>query len=631
MNKTHSLELSSSIIQLLLVSEKSNTNTNTNTNININMLRLRGLRGKSFQQKTTRNGNNDTCAKAKIIHDHDNNEYDNGNDDEYEYGEEFKSSGKPTTKLLLRVQTFSQTLSTHKKMQRRRRQINCIKSCSPAPTCFITERKRRGIVAVLFYAAAFFSFSLFMCHYKSGFHDPQLQQKHQGQGLQEVQLLQQESHENKMIKKNNLVQEEGQPIPIVHIVNTRFMQNQPNLTTLGRARFHLFQTFCLPSMVQQTNQNFYWIIKIDPELDTHIQRALIGLVEEHSAIHKNIYVVASNRNYLIGHLRGSFRGGIESHDIIQHIHNNTVYTGDIDSLYNVAKESIISNSDTSSSSDQQIVLETRLDADDGLNKYFVEYIQKDAVENIFFTSRTVEVRDKKEEYKARFYNYYYDRNDIHVPSKTKWYYWCIEKHVKWYPGGNTQLGRISGEKRLDFCITPGLTVGFNVGTSLEEVPMYSHHQLHKNLHAKRSKPNGVLVEEGNGRAPHGEDEVVVLGNANQALKGTQSRMLNDCGAEKCIGFVRQFIGAVRSRTSTSAGMEDTKFLSRFEMDEDLNEWIWAKLRTEFNVSLDALIEMQTYLKSNSKEIARENLEGQCTDGHSCKRESREKLRRLIRS
>jgi Protein of unknown function (DUF3118). len=62
--------------------------------------------------------------------------------------------------------------------------------------------------------------------------------------------------------------------PII-LVNTRFMQHQGNLTTLTTARLHLFRTICLPSMLHKKNQNFLWIIKVDPFLDMQILNDLL--------------------------------------------------------------------------------------------------------------------------------------------------------------------------------------------------------------------------------------------------------------------------------------------------------------------------------------------------------------------
>jgi hypothetical protein len=133
---------------------------------------------------------------------------------------------------------------------------------------------------------------------------------------------------------------------LVHIVNTRFMQDQGHLSTLGMARYHQFITFCLPTMVQQTSQNFFWIVKTDPALDPNILNMMIQAVTPYS----NYYLVASNRNFLINKNNGSWRDAAEGWNLIR----SKIYTGNITRLH----QAIALRNDRS-------ILETRLDADDG--------------------------------------------------------------------------------------------------------------------------------------------------------------------------------------------------------------------------------------------------------------------------
>ena len=95
--------------------------------------------------------------------------------------------------------------------------------------------------------------------------------------------------------------------PLIHIVQSRFMQEQGPLETLGMARLKLFQVFCLPSMIQQSSQDFFWIIKTDPKFTkTAVFDSLVRLVRPHD----NIYVVASNKNFVFGTKEnGSWRDG----------------------------------------------------------------------------------------------------------------------------------------------------------------------------------------------------------------------------------------------------------------------------------------------------------------------------------
>jgi hypothetical protein len=44
--------------------------------------------------------------------------------------------------------------------------------------------------------------------------------------------------------RNDVVKKDWDFGPVIHIVNSRYMQHQGNLTSLGNARLALFQVFC---------------------------------------------------------------------------------------------------------------------------------------------------------------------------------------------------------------------------------------------------------------------------------------------------------------------------------------------------------------------------------------------------
>ena len=404
------------------------------------------------------------------------------------------------------------------------------------------------------------------------------------------------------------------PTPIIHIVNTRFMQHQGNLTTLATARLYLFKTVCLPSMLKQKNQDFLWIIKVDPALDVDIRNKLVDIIHKGAKLHstatatatatatstdlrngnggtsngnstsiiERIFVIGSNVNYLTGHEEGAWRGGIESrevlsHDIIPNLRSRThlvseIYTGTVELLYR-AKES----------EPHRIVLETRLDADDGLNEHFVEYVQKDAM-RVFGSSSTLHnaMVDTASEASTA----------TDAALEYNWFYWCVESHIKWYLNAEGEYGKLDGERRTDFCITPGLTIGFSIGTDVKDIPKYGHHELYKKL-----------------------------GNSCKNIKDDTSTT----NTTPCIGFIKEIIAAVRFRTETSAGMADVQ--ARREDHAQL----WELLQQHFGVDTANAIESKLYFQENRKEIAKENLEGQCRGDHSCKDSSKFQLKEIIQA
>ena len=161
----------------------------------------------------------------------------------------------------------------------------------------------------------------------------------------------------------------------IHTITSRFMQSQSKLKHLTHARFLLFKTFCLPSIVGQsvmvnyinqlsnaTTANnmidppFLWFIKVDPELDRSVLNKMIDLVKPYP----NIYIID---NLLPMHNYWKEEGTLR--ELLQY--NPTPHTGDFAMLKRAF-----------SWRNKYISLETRLDADDGLHKGYIERIQDEA-------------------------------------------------------------------------------------------------------------------------------------------------------------------------------------------------------------------------------------------------------------
>ncbi len=236
--------------------------------------------------------------------------------------------------------------------------------------------------------------------------------------------------------------------PLVHIVNTRFMQEQGNLTALAKARLALFQVFCLPTMRNQSTQQFLWIIKTDPNLDPDV---LAALAEELKPF-PNFFLVASNNNFRINEdFPGAWRDGAEAQDLSRSL----VYTGDQALLENAMA--------FHRATDPYPVIETRLDSDDGLHLEYLKAVQDAAID-------ILKQPGNEEE------------------SRANWMYWCSRRHVEWHFAeklqGNeaiwkqiTTFGAFQGIQHKNLCITPGITVGFGYGVSEKDVPVYGHHVL----------------------------------------------------------------------------------------------------------------------------------------------------------
>ena len=343
---------------------------------------------------------------------------------------------------------------------------------------------------------------------------------------------------------------------VVHIVNTRFMQNQADFPVLAEARILLFKTFCLPTMINQTSQKFLWLIKVDPNLERKVKLKLVELLRPYP----NFYLIGSNTNFLSGDHSppGAWRGGLEADEVL----SNNIYCGDLE-LLRGAK----------AAEDTKIVLETRLDADDGLNIKFVEEIQKSANHHL---------RKKRE----------VDVDEI-AQKRVKWRYWCIQSHIRWYAEadkhGSYDRGAVNPVDHEYFCVTPGLTVGFAVGTEYNAVMQKSHDILFKSVW-------------------------------NQG----------DCGVgrgKNCIEMMSRIgIGAIRTRTPTSAGM--MHIVPEYQISRKQSDNLWGTLLRHFFITENEAKATNNFVNSNINKIALENAKGQCTRGHSCKLSSKETLLRL---
>jgi hypothetical protein len=207
--------------------------------------------------------------------------------------------------------------------------------------------------------------------------------------------------------------------PVVHIVTTRFMQFQPTLIELGFARLALFRSFCLPTMVQQSKQNFIWIIQTDPKLDKRLLEEMISLLRPYP----HFILLASNNN---------------SHNFRREFGHGHVLCGNFKLLEQATRLS-----------QDHIFIETRLDADDGLNLGLLQH-----VENVSF---------------ARL-------SDPRVPAKSRWLVFCIDRHFEWHSHDDSREGALIFVAEA-ICVTPGLSFAMAPETSRSSVPKGAHNLL----------------------------------------------------------------------------------------------------------------------------------------------------------
>lgn len=274
------------------------------------------------------------------------------------------------------------------------------------------------------------------------------------------------------------------------------------------------------------------------------------------------------------------------------------------------------------------ILQTGLDADDGLHREFVGRVQAVALRRFAAVGSGTNNGVKQHQ----------------PPPPPRWLYWCVGAHLEWHShkdGGHNdrppygsvpEFGYVKVAHQKGYCITPGLTVGFNVGTNDEDVPRVPHHMLHKFLRNK-SKPCRARSES----------------NSNNKKPLPRERSgggpcLTILGDDYNVRKIRNFtFYAIRSRTLTSAGMggvmtggygegningganavNGTAIMKRTERA------IWNVIENEFGIHRVEPYRTRAYVQGNYKSIARDNMAGQCTKDHSCKDAAKKRLSSIL--
>ncbi len=349
----------------------------------------------------------------------------------------------------------------------------------------------------------------------------------------------------KMIRaaRNNV----GFDKPPMIVLKSRFMQLQSNFTALGKARLQLFETFCIPTILGQIDDDFLWLIRTDPNLSEDLLLPLKEMLEPYS---NRFFLIASNDN------TEGFRQ--------MNVDRMVILSGDSEILMR-----------TVTASRERWLVETRLDADDGLHMGMVRGIREAATSYIQSNNTNLE-----------------------------WRAFCVSRSINWHSGALAPLqevnpnvtntlnippeGILTYSKKLHkSCITPGLS--YVLPPSLPRPPMIGHHVLH---------------------------ETVPVCDESHDISGM-----------KCLKFLDfGFHQAIQARTPTSHGMGG--FHKEYKPEKD-SKTIWKILESSFNISKNGTKIVINDFRENVVDIAKDNLAGQCTEDHSCSRFTRRYLERII--
>lgn len=432
--------------------------------------------------------------------------------------------------------------------------------------------------------------------------------------------------------------DEEDDIHVVHIVYTRFMQHQSNLTSLGLARVELFREFFVASLSRQSTDNFVVVIRADPQLQGSVRDALMQVLEDDSATTFIYILLGSNENLPNAHqypdLLERFRTRSNRSSNNQHVVKlnpmslleGSIWSGDIDA----ARDYLESAQQPSSPSKKEhpasrnsIVIETRLDSDDGLHREYLEYLQHHARSTIG-----------------------HDHHDHSSP----WMVSCAGKYVEWQvmaPWEEDEKQRTSEEQndketsttkeeddssglgglvslQLKGCLSAGLSVAYFPWKDPTDVPVLRNHEfIADKIRPCRSDKKG---------------------------KTKIKHKVN------CLDFVALNPSVLRARTPTSAGMLNVlwknsgstgqgksheiattsnplykKYESGARKQQKFQELLWKTTHYFFGLDTHRVRILRQYLLDHMVDIAKDNLQGQCSAGHSCKNSSQVILQSIAAS
>lgn len=153
------------------------------------------------------------------------------------------------------------------------------------------------------------------------------------------------------------------------------------------------------------------------------------------------------------------------------------------------------------------------------------------------------------------------------------------------------------------CVTPGITISMRGDMNPSLVPRLDHDKIISYL----SDLGGDAC---NRTGIRDDDEVSDDGDCFQMLQG--------------------WTHAVRSRTPTSAGMmgvnPDENQINMVRRGKGtLKKLLWSQMHKDFLIKDSDLRQTNSYFAKHVYDIAEENARGQCTNGHSCKTSSKDRL------
>jgi exopolysaccharide biosynthesis predicted pyruvyltransferase EpsI len=415
-------------------------------------------------------------------------------------------------------------------------------------------------------------------------------------------------------KMQNAVVDEYNDFHIRHSVLTRFMIGQSNQPVLARARIELFKTFCYPTMLHQSSQNFFWLVLIDPGISADIIQEMTSLLTEFPS--QNAYLILTNNTAwasdgISNSNPKAKRYGVDLQTIAQEYQNGQldIRTGDTKALLQIANSNDSNNeyakNPTGPSKPYLLVVETLLDADDGLHVSAIEHLQQDILKRTYLQQQ----QQSK------------DPNPTQPTLGSTWWIVCASEHLEWHNReifNTTEVhfathgisnGVVGRRATPPECISAGLTrVGYTTGV------------------AAVSNNAGSLIFPKDAQHNHFATISVMPPCNHYTLQHCYYRSFRD------------FPGAFRSRSITSDSMSQldpnltydkkNEHTRDSKLHFDSAEQLWSVLENEFYISRTAAQNVSEYLFKNRESILFENEQARCIPGFPCLEHSQKTIKKL---
>lgn len=454
------------------------------------------------------------------------------------------------------------------------------------------------------------------------------------------------------------------PFPIIHIVYTRFMQHQPDLVSLGLARLELLKDFFLASLQGQTTDNFLVVIRTDPELNRVLKQPLLELfpnrtssTKGHEQHHNFRYLVVGTNENPKSH---------QYEDILRRLKDGEgLWSGTMEESWTYLQ---------GGSASRRLILETRLDSDDGLHGGYVMILQNEA-RRALLLSHSGNTNEPNNDSKR-------------ITSDGSWKIWCAGKYLEWQYMAPWDLESSKKQSTSELRVEKSSAMD-NTGEEEEKEDESDDEETDDDKEDDGDGDGDEAGEIGVGALvslqfkgclsaglsmayfdpPVNKTETIPTLQNHESLAATVVKCRGSKGTmparkTNCLSFLTLNPSVLRARTPTSAGMlnilwdwnaadnltsttainnntsdREKKTVETSELYQKYHQGaikqrryqakLWDVVEHVFRLSPIRIRELREYFRTHMVAIAEDNLRGQCSNGHSCKNSSQAMLRSIV--